>query len=72
MEFCDSGSLAGLMSKMAAPLKEDEIAVACFQTASGLRYLHSMHMIHRYVLNRLLLLRVSCLLMFFVQRYQSR
>ncbi len=47
MEFCDSGSLAGLMSKMASPLKEDEIAVICYQTAQGLRYLHTLHMIHR-------------------------
>src|SRR5690348_4729961 len=47
MELCAAGSIAGIMSKMGAPLNEDEIAVVCFHTVSGLDYLHAKKMIHR-------------------------
>jgi serine/threonine protein kinase len=47
MEFCDAGSVAGIMAKTGYPLEEDQIAVVCWHTVQGLIYLHSNRMIHR-------------------------
>jgi len=47
MEFCDAGSVAALMSKLGAPLKEDAISIICYQTVLALEHLRSLKLIHR-------------------------
>jgi hypothetical protein len=58
MELCDVGSVATIMTKMQAPLKEPEIAVMCYQLVSALVYLHGLLLIHRYA-HFTLVMRVS-------------
>jgi len=47
MEFCEAGSVAGIMNKLSAPLNEDLIRVVMEHTVRGLAYLHSTKKIHR-------------------------
>jgi serine/threonine kinase 3 len=47
MEYCDGGSVAGMMNKMGAPLNEEQIQVVLEHTIRGLVYLHSSKKIHR-------------------------
>ena len=47
MEYCDGGSLANIMAKLAEPLSEQEIQVVMRHMLVGLEFLHSKRMIHR-------------------------
>lgn len=47
MEFCDAGSVAGIMAKTGYALEEEQIAAVCWHTLQGLIYLHNNRMIHR-------------------------
>lgn len=47
LEYMDCGSLASLVSR-AGPIKDEHIlAYVCNECLSGLKYIHSKHMIHR-------------------------
>jgi serine/threonine protein kinase len=47
MEFCDAGSLAGIMNKTGSALTEDQIRVVLSDALKGLEYLHKEKKIHR-------------------------
>lgn len=47
MEFCDAGSVLGIVNRSKSGLKEDEIAVIMKDMLTGLDYLHQRRMLHR-------------------------
>lgn len=50
MDYCDIGSVRDMIELCNKPLKEDQIAYILQQSLQGLLYLHTMNIIHRFIL----------------------